>query len=462
MVELGVEIIKKLLAAFLIVILAGSVFEDLLTFGDGRFQSVVVFSFYIYCAVALFSYSRHKLFHVLSIPVFTQFIQIFQKFSFTAGANSVWRLLPFIILGLYFAHFFVRNQIRVSRNQKVFILSWIVLQGFFLFISPNLGMIIGGGLLLYLITIPAYFVYLTSICMAVDFRNELEKYLCILFIILAFGTFGLIYFGAGYKGSDNLLASRNIADTNVTMAYFILIWPFALLYANRQKMRTIFVFMLACLFITIVVFSFSRGAVFLVLPYLIITLFLTGHFLKWLLTVVLVCYANWDLLLNLLDSQDLAYFWSLRFGDVFSGSSFWGNLQAVSGRVEIQQTAYELFLENPVTGHGIGSFEVLGPGFREAHSLYYTLLAEEGLLGAIYFYGLFFFLAKCLLSLSIKLGAAYWSMPIALLFYLVFNHTVGSVFVIIPGKSISVNCVAPVLLMCLYFYHRSVDCQYKD
>lgn len=458
MAALGIDIIKKLLISFLLVVLAGSIADEVLTFGDGRFQSIIVFSFYVYCAIVLFSYSPFKVFHVLSIPVFTQFIHIFQKFSFTAGANSIWRLLPFMILALYFVRFFIQNDTSVSRDQKTFITAWLVLQGFFLVISPNLEMILAGGMLLYLLIIPCYFVYFILIHGASDFRPELEKYLCALFIILALGTFGLIYFGAGYKGSDNLLASRNIADTNVTMAYFILLWPFALLYANRQKMAVLFVFVLSSLFITIVLFSFSRGAVFLILPYLIITLYLTGHFLKWILFIMLIIYINGKRLLHFLENQDLTYFWSLRFADVLSDNSFWSNLQNASGRAEIQGIAYQLFLERPVTGHGTGSFEVLGPGFREAHSLFYTLLAEQGLMGTIYFYALFAFLARYLVSNALKPRTQhYWLIPMALLFYLAFNHTVGSVFVIIPAKSISVNCIAPVLLMCLYFYPRNAE-----
>jgi len=457
MVELTVEIGKKVMIAFLLVWISGSVFGELPDFGSGRFQSLIVFSFYVYCILALFSRSANRLFHILSIPVLTQFIHIYQRLNFTAGANSVWRLLPFFLLIIYFFNFFVRNTTPLHRNKQLFLISWLATQSFFLFISPNLERIIGGGCTLYLLTLPSYFVYLDYTSKAIDFRSKIEQFLCLIFVILGVGTFGLIYFGAEYKGSDNLLATRNIADTNVTMAYFILLWPFALLYASRQKIASIATFGFAAIFIAIIIFSFSRGAVLLIIPYLILTVLIVGNFSKWVFPLVLLASLYGSSLLDFLSDQDLTYFWSLRFGEILSTNSPWERLLSTSGRTEIQDIAYQLFLQNPLIGNGIGSFETLGPGFREAHSLFYTLLAEEGLSGTFYFYLIFLTLIISLISDMSKANFKYTVLPISLLFYLAFNHTVGSVFVIIPGKSISVNCIAPILLMCLYFYNKSVE-----
>ena len=455
MAELTIELIKKVLISLLFASVSGSVFSELLDFGAGRFQSLVVLSFYVYCILVLFASSGYRLFHVLSIPIFTQFIHIFQKLDFSAGANSIWRLLPFFILIAYFVNFFVRNPTQLQRNQKLFLISWLSTQSFFLFISPNLKMIIGGGITLYLLILPFYFVYLERASNAVDFGLKIEQFLCLIFIILGVGTFGLIYFGAEYKGSSNLLATRNIADTNVTMAYFILLWPFALQYVRRQKFAALFTFGLTTIFITIIIFSFSRGAVLLIIPYLLLTLFISGHFFKWVLPFALLAYFYADVLLDILKDQDLAYFWTLRFGEILSTNSPLEKLLVTSGRVEIQDIAYQLFLQRPLIGNGIGSFEMLGPGFREAHSLFYTLLSEEGLLGTMYFYLIFATILNSLIGNLNQINFKYLLTPISFLFYLAFNHTVGSVFVIIPAKSISVNCIAPILLMCLYFYNKS-------
>ena len=463
MVELIVEIGKKSLISIVIVWVSGSVFNELLDFGSDRFQNLVVISFYVYCVQALFTESASRLFHLLSIPVFTQFIHIFQKLNFTAGANSIWRLLPFLLLIIYLANFFVRNPPQLQQNQKLFLISWLTTQGFFLFISPNLEMIIGGGITLYLLALPFYFVYLEYASKAIDFRSKIEQFLCLTFIILGVGTFGLIYFGAEYKGSDNLLATRNIADTNVTMAYFILLWPFALLHVRRQKFASLYTLAIAAIFISIIIFSFSRGAVLLILPYSILTLFFSGHFFKWISLFGLIAYLyGGGVMLDFMKDQDLTYFWTLRFGEILSTNSPWEKLLATSGRNEIQATAYQLFLQSPLIGNGIGSFEILGPGFREAHSLLYTLLAEEGLSGTIYFYLIFATQFIHLLKYSVSQHLEYWAIPISFLFYIAFNHTVGSVFVIIPGRSISVNCIAPILLMCLYFYSKNLEYENQD
>ncbi len=450
-----IEILRKCLISLAIALFFTCIASDLESLGDSRFQSVGVLTFYIYCVLILFTSSSYRLFHVLSIPVLTQFLHIFQKYAFAAGANSIWRLIPFLLLDLYFVHFFTRNQSTVAPNQKAFVCFWILLQSIFLLISPNLDMIIAGAIIMYLVTIPFFFLYLHFVVTARDLRPELDKYLFLLFVILGTGTFGLIHFGALYKGSDNLLVTRNIADTNVTMAYFILLWPFALNYANRQRFASLLTFALTSIFISIVVFSFSRGAVLLVIPYVALTLFIHQHYLKWLIPTGFLIFINQNLLNGLVQDLDLSYFWSLRFGDIFSSDAVWDKIQAASGRMEIQQTAYDLFLQKPLSGYGTGSFEILGPGFREAHSLFYTLLAEQGMIGAIYFYSIFAYLMIYLFSVDRHETGRNVLMPISFLFYFLFNHTVGSVFVILPAKSISINCIAPVLLMCMYFYKRN-------
>ena len=70
---------------------------------------------------------------------------------------------------------------------------------------------------------------------------------------------------------------------------------------------------------------------------------------------------------------------------------------------------------------------------------------------------IFIALGIFLVKLTLKTEKKYAVLLVSLLFYLLFNHTVGSVFVILPGKSITVNCIAPIIIMCLYFYAKSID-----
>jgi O-antigen ligase len=129
-------------------------------------------------------------------------------------------------------------------------------------------------------------------------------------------------------------------------------------------------------------------------------------------------------------------------------------LQEASGRTDIHRLAYNLFLESPVCGHGTASFEKLGPGYREAHSMLFTALAEQGLIGTLYLYSLFLGLGYRLLE-STSFHRKNWLLTVALAAYLLFVHSVGSVFVIIPSKSLTINCIAPLLLICFYYYAKS-------
>lgn len=457
MARLILEIVAKMIISLLIVLLVVSLLPDILIVGESTFQSVIVFAFYTYCVISLVVYSEHKLFHVLSIPIFTQFVHLFQKYNFPAGANSIWRLLPFIILDLYFINYFFAKNISLSVSQKLFLVSWITFQAFFLIISPNLDSIILGGLILFLLTLPMYFLYLKIAMDALDFRQAMERYLCLLYITLGLGTFGLVVAGSGYKGSDNLLATRNISDTNVTMAYFILLWPFALLFSDRNRSGVLSLLLLLGIFVGVVIFSFSRGAVLIIVPYLLTSLVLVQNLtrFKWVILTLTFIAVFAPKLFHFLENEDLAYFWQLRFGNIMSASSALAKLQETSGRAEIHAIAYQLFLESPLLGHGTGSFEILGPGYREAHSLYYTLLVEQGVIGVLYMYPMFAGLGISLFSVY-KKGRKYALLVTSFIFYLLFNHTVGSVFVIIPGKSVTINCIAPILLLCLYFYAKSL------
>jgi O-antigen ligase len=464
MVEVIIDTLKKMLTALGLVCFTGFLFPSVFTIGESKFQSIVVLAFYTYCATSLFTYSRHKLFFVLSLPVLTQFIHIFQKYTFPTGANSLWRLLPFIILDIYLIIFLLRYKKDNGIQHHHIIVLWLITSTLFLVISPNLKDIIAGGIVLYIFTIPLVFYYLEIAMQANNYPHELEKYMCLLFIILGLGTFGLVYMGAGYKGSNNLLVTRNIADTNVTMAYFILLWPFVLLYCSNNNVSIWFKAGLIGIFSGVIMLSFSRGAMLLVLPYLFVTGLLIPNFinLKLLVAILFVGYVQQERIGNFIIGQDLLYFWQLRFADIGPFNNLFTKLEALSGRIEIQQTAYTLFKQRPLLGNGIGSFEVLGPGFREAHSLWYTLLSEQGIIGTVFIYSLLLKLLHSLITLTLTRNRMYSVHMIAFVCFLIFNHTVGSTLIILPAKSITVNCIAPLLLISMYFYSRKLNLRYSN
>ncbi|WP_291200454.1 O-antigen ligase [Dyadobacter sp.] len=429
-------------------------FDSLLIFGESTLQTVFVFGFYIYCALSLFFPSEHKLFYVLSIPVLSQFLHLFQKYDFPAGANSLWRLLPFLLADLYMFSTLIRYKTNLTGIEKGLIASWVVFNFLFIAISPNISGIITGAFVLLLVTIPSYFLYLNMLCRHPSFPELLERSLCLTFILLALGTFGLVFFGAQYRGASNLLVTRNISDTNVTMAYFILLWPFTIHYAMRTGYSWLLLPLFILLFALVVILSFSRGAVLIVLPYLLVSIRIVSKWkhLLWLMALGILLVAGFDRLMYLIN-PDLAYSWQLRFADFQTVGPVLQKIQEVSGRVEIRRLAYQLFLDSPLFGHGTGSFELLGPGYREAHSMFFTILAEQGLVGILYLYGLFAALG-CQLLKATAPRRSYRILPITLGCYLLFVHSVGYVFVIIPARSLTINCIAPVLLICIYYYSK--------
>lgn len=429
-------------------------FNSLHILEGSTFQTIFVFGFYTYCVAILIIPSEHKPFYVLSIPVLSQFLHLFQKYDFPAGANSLWRLLPFLLGDFYMLSVLIRFKTDLSDIEKSVIASWVAFNFLAIAISPNIAGIITGAFTLFLVTIPLYFLYLNTLSQHPSFPAILERSLCLTFILLALGTFGLVYFGAQYKGASNLLVTRNISDTNVTMAYFILLWPFAIGYAMRSAWSWLAAPLLILLFLLVVVLSFSRGAVFIVLPYLLASIWVVSNWKQvlWLMVPAAILGAGLGNLIPLIN-PDLSYSWQLRFADFRTSGPALRNIQEASGRAEIQRLAYALFLESPIYGHGTGSFEMLGPGYREAHSMFFTILAEHGLIGMLYLYGLFAALGYRLIKTT---APACRILPVVLAVYLVFVHSVGYAFVIIPTKSLTINCIAPVLLICIYFYSKSI------
>jgi O-antigen ligase len=455
MVGLIAEISARAALAVIIACLSTIAFDALLTLGESRFQIVTVLAFYVYCGLVVILPSGRQLFHVLSIPILTQFLHLFQKYTFPAGANSLWRLAPFLLVDLYLIHALLRFKTNLTLPEKCAISSWIAINFLFIAISPNLQDTIAGAFTLFLITLPAYFLYLNILSKSPSFAPDLEQSLCLLFIILALGTFGLVFFGARYKESDVLLVTRNISDTNVTMAYFILLWPFVLFYIKRIGNMLPLTLLMTLMFSVVVMLSFSRGAVFIVAPYIVFSLFIGERKKRffWLAAVGTGLGMAFTNLIGLVDA-DVAYSWELRFADLHSVGPVMRKLQEASGRTDIHRLAYNLFLESPVCGHGTASFEKLGPGYREAHSMLFTALAEQGLIGTLYLYSLFLGLGYRLLE-STSFHRKNWLLTVALAAYLLFVHSVGSVFVIIPSKSLTINCIAPLLLICFYYYAKS-------
>lgn len=430
-----------------------ALFPDVLKIGESSVQSFVVFVSYIYCIISLFTHSEHKLFYVLSLPILVHFLHIFQKYDFAPGANSLWRLAPFIILNIYLVYFLFSTSKSISNNDSRIVWIWICFHFVSLLLSPAFDNNFIGSIVIYLFTTPLIFLYLSITYSADNFRVEIEKYLCLGFILLMIGTLTLVFVGANYRGSDNLLISRNIADMNISMAYFILLWPFALRYSLKTPFSSLLLTSLSIGFLAIILLSFSRGALFLGLPYLLITFLLTipKKTIIGILTAGVLIYSNLSYLADLLNQWEITYFWQLRFADIQSGNAIFSQLDSISGREQIHQTAFDLFLEKPWFGHGINSFEIIGPGYREAHSILYTLLAEQGLFGVIGWYYLFFYLVKSLWQSNIS-----YIFATAAVFFLIFNHTVGSTFFIIPQKSISINCLGPILMMSSLFYSMSI------
>jgi putative inorganic carbon (hco3(-)) transporter len=217
-----------------------------------------------------------------------------------------------------------------------------------------------------------------------DTQEKLSKF--IFYFILANTFLALLglnnYFIEGID-IDNLSTGGFVGGADDFAVVISSAIPFTFFLYQQQKMSKakIFYALLTVLFVTAVILAFSRGGwVTLICMSFLIILFST-HKMK---TVTLLIIAV-IVLLNILPPQ---------FADEFQ------TISAETGtgkhRIELWSAGFHMFLDHPILGVGMMNFPgVYGrfympenpsnPRWITVHSIYFQLIAEMGILGAIFF-----------------------------------------------------------------------------
>lgn len=69
---------------------------------------------------------------------------------------------------------------------------------------------------------------------------------------------------------------------------------------------------------------------------------------------------------------------------------FYGDPEATSGRLEIYEHAWSMFLSNPIKGWGLGTYRAHSQ-FSYTHTTFLEILVALGVLGFIFYYGFYFY-----------------------------------------------------------------------
>lgn len=194
----------------------------------------------------------------------------------------------------------------------------------------------------------------------------------------------------GYWGSATYLSSGESADrlagapsdvVNSNGLGFVLVTalPFLhyLLFTGRLKAKLLYLSIMPCLFYALIL-TMSRGAflAFLVVAWMIFKE--SSHKMILILVAIAIALSGW----SVMNANQKDRYLSLVSDDVEGSSS-------VDGRLSLITHEFELGLERPIVGHGLGTTSEAkyhAWGRKQAsHNMYGELLIEIGIIGAVLF-----------------------------------------------------------------------------
>ena len=241
------------------------------------------------------------------------------------------------------------------------------------------------------ITLVVYFGIVVSINTVAKFRTFITLWLAVHCFL---AVHGLMVSGRGVGG---FLGDEN--DFAMTMNMIV---PFSFFLAQDEQRvpRKLLYFGLTGLFILTNIFTFSRGG--------FVGLIAVGLFC-WLRSPRKLRSAALIVALALLVSLAAREGYRERIDSIFQEGSSAGTGE---DRVYMWKHAWKMFLSNPIIGVGQDNFPVrfeeyedpdrlygVTRAWRAAHSLYFTVLAELGLVGACIFLTMLYYIRKDLVAI---------------------------------------------------------------
>ena len=284
------------------------------------------------------------------------------------------------------------------------------------------------------------FIAYLSICNYVDSEEKYAKLVSVWLVIHIFmAIIGIKNYGAGIGGF--------LGDENDFCMTLNMIIPFSFFLAvSSSGKNKIYYILLTCLFVFVIILTRSRGGfVGLCVMFLYCWLRTKKKIITGLFLVLLVGFAV-----------------------IFAPSSYWNRMETIQTegasagtgeeRVYEWKIGWHIFLDNPIMGVGQGNFpfvfkkyevEVMGgedPFYgrsvagRAAHSVYFTLLPELGLIGLFIFSGIVYYNLRDVgkikslldnkrrLNVSKIIGDKYYYMAVALEGSLI-SYLVSGIFI---------------------------------
>ncbi|MCL5271474.1 MAG: O-antigen ligase family protein [bacterium] len=157
--------------------------------------------------------------------------------------------------------------------------------------------------------------------------------------------------------------------SNELGAFFVYAAIFLLIYAFwRQRLwQRLYFLGAAAMYIYGILFSYSRGSQLAFIVALGLAASVRYRFVLLLMAVAWLTMPMW-VPPSVKDRWDMTEQNGQLDPSAASRSTFW-------------KVAWDIFLEHPVTGSGLGTFKILNPYHMDAHNIYMRVLAEQGAIG---------------------------------------------------------------------------------
>ncbi len=240
-------------------------------------------------------------------------------------------------------------------------------------------------------------VYLSGLVMFVFTYNAINDKKQIQYLIIAFIIWGIIHslieFGVLYQmgnlqyGMIGLLIQKNLMITsygrsNYLASFFILLVPISLGYllVSKNIKQRIFSIVAILFMMTGIILTLSRGGIIALIVAVMIFLSRTIK-IKTFIPLLLIITA----MVLILQFNPLTNVLFERVSSADKSSS-------VFSRIDFYNEVWKMFLENPITGVGMGNLgyhaKFVAREQSSAHNIVLALLGEDGIVGAVFFLGL--------------------------------------------------------------------------
>lgn len=420
----------------------------------------LTFGFSGFVLSVLFEKDRStRLTALILVPLFAQIYQTILGWDVGAGALSVFRWLPYLAMLVSLISSVRWRDLGLTATERIAVaaifgmslVGWVANAD-----RTPIGVI---SFVLMGIVAPMFYVAVRQALVEFPcFRIRLLAVALIGFVSLALGTLVIIQVGSGLQlgGMTGILATRNVSDFNLVIGYLVLLAPFAIYASYRIGLWS--TVLITLLFFATCFFGLSRvgmtlGPLMFFTCVAILFRRQPRQMLVGTVGLVLLGMGAWSVMPN---REALAYSWLLRF-NVTDVSNVGEILERVKpggedslARDQLRAEAVRLVSDQPLTGLGFGGFGISSErGYNDAHSLSFTVLAEQGLLGlgilfaaiAVVFLRLWW-----LIRHEPESNSYAWVVLIAFAFWILVVHTVGGNLLNVAPSGFTVGAITSIML----------------